>query len=117
MVQKYFVDYFMASGMFKTPSASLQNQNTGGLHSHADCPCAFASGEDPDLPGHFAYDPVSGFEWVPRYVMAVGDISQGVLYGQLSRAYDAMKAAKSSANANDKAHYELLMGTIAYSLK
>ena len=117
MVQKRYVDFLMASGMFKTPTASLQKQGAAGLHCHADCPCAFASGEDPDLPGSFIYDPVSGFEWVPRYVMAVGDISQGVIYGQLSRVYDAMKAAKSSANANDKAHYELLMGTIAYSLK
>ena len=60
---------------------------------------------------------MSGFEWLPRYTMAVGDVTQAVMYSQLMKAYDVMKAAKAGANADDRAHYELLMGTIAYSLK
>ena len=83
-----------------------------GLHARS-----FASGEDPFSAGSFVYDPVSGFEWMPRTIMAIGNITQGTVYGEMMRAYDVMKAAKASARPDDKAHYELLMGKIAYSLK
>ena len=123
-VQKKWVDFMMNTGMFKTPAASMARGVAGlseasGMpaHSHSMHSCGLAGGQDASMPGEFVYDPVSGFEWVPRYVMAVGDISQGVIYGQLMKAYDVIKAAKAGAKADDKAHYELLMGTIAYSLK
>jgi hypothetical protein len=54
---------------------------------------------------------------MPRTIMAIGNITQGTVYGEMMRAYDVMKAARASARPDDKAHYELLMGKIAYSLK
>ena len=119
-VQKYYVETMMRGGMFKTPQSSQQRLAVAEPvedHSHHMHTCGLCSGDDPCSAGEFRYDPVSGFEWIPRYTMAVGDITQAVMYGQLMKAYEAMNAAKASANATDRAHYELLMGTIAYSLK
>jgi len=119
-VQKQYVETMMQSGMFKTPRASLQRfaaTQPEVHHSHQMHICGLCSGSDPCSAGEFEYNPVSGFEWVPRWTMAVGDVTQAVMYGQLMKAYDVMKAAKAGANATDKAHYELLMGTISYSLK
>ena len=118
-VQKKYVETMMQGGLFKTPQSSQQRAAalTAEEHSHHMHTCGLCSGDDPCSAGEFRYDPVSGFEWLPRYTMAVGDITQAVMYGQLMKAYDTMKAAKASANATDRAHYELLMGTIAYSLK
>lgn len=117
--QKMYVETMMMGGMFKTPQSSLQKvavaEETG--HSHSMHVCGLCSGSDPCAAGEFKYNPVSGFEWLPRYTMAVGDVTQAVMYSQLMKAYDVMKAAKAGANADDRAHYELLMGTIAYSLK
>ncbi len=109
--QKRFVEHMMGAGVFKTPAAATSSAVVSAAES-----CGFG-GSDPLAAGSFVYDPVSGFEWLPRFVMSVGDMSQGTYYGRLMKAYDIMKAAKGSARAEDKAHYELLMGTIAYSLK
>ena len=119
-VQKQYVETMMQGGQFKTPHASSQKiaaTQPEEHHSHEMHVCGLCSGSDPCSEGEFVYDPVSGFEWLPRWTMAVGDVTQAVVYGQLMKAYDAMKAAKAGANATDKAHYELLMGTISYSLK
>ncbi len=119
-VQKQYVETMMEGGQFKTPHSSAQRiaaSQPAEHHSHEMHVCGLCSSSDPCSEGEFVYDPVSGFEWLPRWTMAVGDVTQAVMYGQLMKAYDAMKAAKSGANATDKAHYELLMGTISYSLK
>ena len=112
LFQKRFVEYMMGAGVFKTP-ASATARTAAAPESVV---CGFG-GEDPFAAGAFVYDPVSGFEWIPRTIMAVGDVTQGTFYGRLMKAYDLMKAAKGAARADDRAHYELLMGTIAYSLK
>ena len=119
-VQKRYVEAMMQGGMFKTPNSATQRfaaTEAEENHSHDMHTCGLCGGSDPCSAGEFVYDPVSGFEWLPRYTMAVGDVTQGVMYAQLMKAYDAMKAARSGANATDRAHYDLLMGTIAYSLK
>ncbi len=112
LFQREYVSFMMQNGAFKTPpsprAAAFADPHAG---------CSFASGEDPFSAGSFVYDPVSGFEWMPRTIMAIGNITQGTVYGEMMRAYDVMKAAKASARPDDKAHYELLMGKIAYSLK
>ena len=116
LFQKLFVETLMYSAQFKTPASAIQKNAAAGSTdiTHGHCCLGY---DDPCSAGHIEYDPVSGFEWLPRVVMATGNITQGVVYGVLMRAYDAMKAAVPSANADDKAHYELLMSTIAYSLK
>ena len=119
LFQKSYVETMMAGGLFKTPASAAQGHSVAveeEHHCHAGCllhgTCGFGSSDD-----YFRYDPVSGFEWLPRITMAVGDITQATIYSEMMKAYEVMKAAKASAKPDDKAHYELLMATIAYSLK
>ena len=106
ILQKAFVETYMSMVAFKMPSSS----SNFALCDRGCCSDAFLSGE-------LNYDPVSGFEWLPRTVFSAGSFSHAFVYSVLDRAYSTMSRRKNSANADDKAHYELLMDTIAYSLK
>lgn len=106
-LQKDFVETYMTMAAFKMPS---QKAAVSDLCTHGCCSSALASGE-------LRYDPVSGFEWLPRTIFSTGTFSHAFVYSVLDRAYRTMARRKASANAFDRAHYELLMDTIDYSLK
>jgi hypothetical protein len=63
------------------------------------------------------YGPVSGYEWFPRNMFNQGELTVADLYAVLKKARAMMVARKASANAQDKAHYDLLISTIDYSVK
>ncbi|MCI1639762.1 MAG: zinc-dependent metalloprotease [Bacteroidales bacterium] len=118
-LQTDFVNNYMSMGSFKKPGDSdklaateLEALEDGDFNEES-----FESGDNALSAGLLKYSPVSGFEWLPRYVMNSGEMSKGSIYGILRRAYDLMKAHKNTASAEDKAHYELLMKTIEYSVK
>ena len=112
-VQQLFVQTLMGMGSFSQPaSADAFLQEPAGA--------AFGVGEEmagETVMGAIAYDPVSGFEWVPRAMLNGGLLTSGTLYGQLMKAYDLMKQRRASASAEDRAHYGLLMGWIEYGVK
>jgi len=113
--QTQFVNYYMSMGNFKLPgsdksfafaedSQSLTAQYFGGSD---ECP----------LFGDLMYGPVSGYEWFPRNMFNQGDLSAADLYAVLKKAREMIVSRKASANAQDKAHYELLISTIDFSVK
>lgn len=114
-LQQNFVNTYMAAANFKTPSSSASGIQAGEDYCkavmHQDC--LHTSTEL----GEFSYNPVSGFEWTPRYIFNTGKLTQASVYSVLDRARQLMKIRLSSASAEDKAHYELLISTINFSLK
>ena len=134
LLQKEFVETYMAMAAFKTPGSkskgfadedALCEEHSGELFAAeacggdlcADRMCSLGCFNDSLLSGELRYDSVSGFEWMPRMVFNAGSFTHAFVYSVLSRAYDVMKARRASATADDRAHYDLLMDTISYSLK
>ena len=109
VLQKDFVETYMNMASFRMPGG---NSKSLELCAHA-CGCC----SDSLVSGEFHYDSVSGFEWLPRQIFSIGGLTQAFVYSVLDRAYGMMSRRKASANADDRAHYELLMETIAYGLK
>lgn len=94
-LQKKYVTNFMLMGSFNMPT-SQQN----GFYEDS-----------------FKREDVSGFEWMPRNIFNMANITQAGIYSYLQKARVLMKEAKSSASTEDSAHFELLLGMIDYSLK
>ena len=46
-----------------------------------------------------------------------GDLTAADIYAVLKKAREMMTSRRASANAQDKAHYDLLISTIDYSVK
>ncbi len=67
--------------------------------------------------GELTYSPVSGYEWYPRAIFNRGTLTHAVLYAYVTKAKDLMKSRLATASALDRAHYDLLIKTIEYSLK
>ena len=99
----------MKMASFRMPNGKSKSLELCGL-GYGCCSDSLVSGE-------FHYDSVSGFEWLPRQIFSTGTLTQAFVYSVLDRAYGLMSRRKASANADDRAHYELLMETIAYGLK
>lgn len=109
VLQKDFVGTYMKMASFRMPNGKSKSLELCGL-GYGCCSDGLVSGE-------FHYDSVSGFEWLPRQIFSTGTLTQAFVYSVLDRAYGLMSRRKTSANADDRAHYELLMETIAYGLK
>ncbi|MCQ2148009.1 MAG: zinc-dependent metalloprotease, partial [Bacteroidales bacterium] len=58
-----------------------------------------------------------GYESTTRAIFNVGEISPAIYYAYLSKVRDLVKAKRASAGELDKAHYDILIGKINYSLK
>ena len=101
MYQKEFILAFMRMGSIPIPE---------GADRALD---GFAEGVEHDS-GTLTYSPVSGFEWIPRAIFNRGDLTTADIYAVLSRVNDVLKARARSANALDKAHYQLLQSYISY---
>lgn len=107
LLQKEFVETYMNMAAFSMPGSKTKSVD---FHACGCCSDALCSGE-------LHYDTVSGFEWLPRTMFSKGSFTHGFVYSVLDRAYGVMSRRKLSANSDDRAHYELLMDTIAFSLK
>lgn len=113
-LQNIFVQTYMDMAGFKSPEGKKEAIN---ICEDEHC-CMLGLSMDGHFPyGEFKYDPVSGFEWLPRTIFSTGRMNSAFVYAVLSRAYDFMEKARLSANETDRAHYALLMDQIAYSLK
>ena len=112
--QTLFVYYYMQMGNFQLPGA----QNAFAFADDAQSLSAqyFGSSDNP-LFGDLMYGPVSGYEWFPRNMFNQGELTVADLYAVLKKARAMLVSRKASANAKDKAHYELLISTIDYSVK
>ena len=119
--QRDFITGIMTMGGFKIPGAKSLSLNedehwvslTERFHSPLCC-CADC---DEEHLGELMYSPISGFEWLPRHIFNSSDVTKASLYAQLTKARKLMKSHMSSANADDKAHYQILVGMIDYSVK
>ena len=101
MYQKEFVLAFMRLGSIPVPE---------GADRALD---GFVEGEEYDS-GTLSYSPVSGFEWYPRAIFNRGDLTTADIYAVLSRVNGVLKSRIRTANALDKAHYQLLQSYISY---
>jgi hypothetical protein len=110
--QKSFVMTFMNMAGFKVPKAE-DKLSSGELISYT----GFEQDDQQWRPGYLTYDPVSGFEWTPRAVFNPNQLNQAIIYAYLTKARDLMKAHRAGASDQDKAHYDILIDTIQYSLK
>ena len=107
--QTTYVNLLMASGKFKVPGASksivsAQEDNLAGCLGDAAV-------------GAVRYSPVGGFEWLPRNIFNGTRFTQADVYAQLQKVLRLVKSARSGASADDRAHYDLIISTIEYSLK
>ena len=69
------------------------------------------------MTGTLSYDPVSGFEWIPRALFNNGNISAGDVFAVIYQVHTLLKSRLAGANATDKAHYQLLLSTIEYGTR
>jgi hypothetical protein len=60
-------------------------------------------------------NPVSGYEWTPRFIFNHGDVAVSDVYAYLSKARDLMKLHRAAASTEDRAHYDLLIAKIDYA--
>lgn len=65
--------------------------------------------------GYLSYDPVSGFEWLPRAIFNRGNISSADMYAVLTRVHSLVKGKVRGARPLDRAHYELIQSYIEYA--
>ena len=102
-----YIDAMVTLGGFKSTDGARSFVNP-----HEDHSCQLMGlGND-----EITYSQTEGFGWLPRYVMNVGDFTATSVYAVLKRARDLMKSRKASANAEDKAHYELMIKKIDLAL-
>ena len=107
-MEKNYIDHMIAMAGFRKSSSG--GKSFADLHQERSC-CMLE-----DLQGEIAYSEISGFEWLPRSVMNLGDFSASSVYAVLKRAMDLMKSRKASASSEDKAHYELMIKKIEFAL-
>lgn len=103
-----YIDHMIAMGNFR----STKSGGRSFADPHQECSCCMLE----DLKGEIEYSEISGFEWLPRSVMNLGDFSASSVYSVLKRAMDLMKSRKASASAEDRAHYELMIKKIEFAL-
>ena len=113
--QTLFVSYYMSMGNFKMPGAT--NSFAVAADSKSLTAQYFGNSEEGLLFGDLMYGPVSGYEWFPRNMFNQGDLTAADIYAVLKKAREMMTSRRASANAQDKAHYDLLISTIDYSVK
>ena len=101
MYQKEFILAFMRMGSIPIPEGADRTLD------------GFTEGVEFDS-GILSYSPISGFEWMPRAIFNRGDLTTADIYAVLSRVNDVLKSRARSANALDKAHYQLLQSYISY---
>ena len=107
MYQTEFVRAVMQQGGIPLPPAPDQRRFEGA-----------AGPEDCELvTGTLSYDPVSGFEWLPRALFNNGNISAGDVFAVIYQVHTLLKSRLAGANATDKAHYQLLLSTIEYGTR
>ena len=109
LFQKQFVDNLMASAGFRKPAG-----NEEAVQDVTNS--CFGEGDDSCLSGTLSYNPVSGYEWIPRYIFNRGEATSGDIYAYLTKAKDLMLKRRKSASDIDKAHYDMLIETISYGL-
>ena len=102
-------------GNFKMPGAT--NSFAVSADSKSLTAQYFGNSEEGLLFGDLMYGPVSGYEWFPRNMFNQGDLTAADIYAVLKKAREMMTSRRASANAQDKAHYDLLISTIDYSVK
>jgi len=95
-LQRTFIDTMMERGDFKTLSSSSKH-----LSYKVDS-IGFET---------------SGFGYTADSTFNESSITQATLYSYIIKARDLINAKKASANDIDKAHYEILLGRISYSIK
>lgn len=116
--QKNFVVSYMAMGNFQIPgqkNAFAVSEDAQPVGEHYHCSCCHE--EHQNSFGELMYSPISGYEYFPRNMFNQGSLSVSDLYSVLMRARELMAARRASASAQDKAHYDLLISMIDYSLK
>lgn len=114
ILQRAFIESYMDMANFKRPSSGVNHaflDTSNYLYENFEADSYFLAR------GMLKYSSVSGFEWEPRALMNSGEISTATIYSVLKMAYNLIKSRKNYAGQDDKAHYELLMNTIEYSLK
>ena len=107
-MEKNYIDHMIAMAGFRKSASG--GKSFADLHQERSC-CMLE-----DLQGEISYSEISGFEWLPRSVMNLGDFSASSVYSVLKRAMDLMKSRKASASSEDKAHYELMIKKIEFAL-
>ena len=113
--QTLFVYTYMSMGNFKLPGAT--NAFAVADDSQSLTTQYFGSSEDNPLFGELMYGPISGYEWSPRNMFNQGELTVADIYAVLKKARAMIVSRRASANAQDKAHYDLLISTIDYSVK
>lgn len=114
--QVKFVNTFMAAGGFASPSSGKDHGLTEDVFHIADSGCGCCS-DTGNFAGDMTYSPVCGYEWVPRAIFNHGTLTAADMYALLTKASDLMKSCRASADAADRAHYDILIQTIAHSIK
>ena len=116
-LQTNYVSSMMTTANFKAPggSSALVDVAPDASPIVAHAPGCFDS--HADMCGEVTYSPVSGFEWMPRMVFSLNSLNQPMIYSALMAARDAMKKAIPSASEEDRAHYQVLVRTIEFSLE
>jgi len=105
--QRLYVTSLMSSAGYKYP----------GTSSSLALDATPVGGRSDDFSlGELTYSPVEGYEWTPRAIFNTGDITQGTIYVELQRVLRLLKAKCKSASSLDRAHYEMLIGSIEYGL-
>ena len=113
-IQKLYVEQMMKSGNFALPAASEKGLAPRDAHTVSGCVCSLHEGNPC---GSIAYDPVSGFGWVPRAIFNRGQATVADVYAYVSKVRTLLESRASSAPKETKAHYELLLRTIELGLK
>lgn len=105
--QEDFVDAFISLGNFPK-LISPKSFADRDMH-HADCTLGCAD-------NMITYDPVSGFGYTPRSIFTSYPPAT-TYYAALTRVRDLLKQRVSSAKPADRAHYQMLLSKIDYSIK
>jgi hypothetical protein len=113
--QKMFVESYMKMGNFSLPGSKKSFAISEDMVSLTGQ--YLGSSQEQCLVGELMYGPISGFEWYPRTIFNLGDLTVADLYAVLKRTRELLVSRRASANAMDKAHYDLLISTIDYSVK
>ncbi len=125
-MQKTFITELMKAGGFNMPEDGKKKPTPSNETGLTDTVCevltdGFAGdgcwSDSRCFAGDLTYSPVGGYEWYPRAIFNRGTLTHAVLYAYITKARDLMKSRLAGASALDKAHYDLLIKTIEYSLK
>lgn len=110
-IQTRFVKESLSTGNFPVlyASKSLAPMGTALDESYCDL-----MGEG--SLGQIKYDPISGFEWVPRAIFGSGHLTVADMYVVLSSTRDILQKRVKSCCREDKPHYELLLCMVEFGL-